>query len=108
MNTQDIVSAVTALFMVGMIWLRTRVQYSRQARGVLRLQPAGRIYFAIVVVVLLLGWLIAPAVGRLVWPDTDVTPMLPRGIWFLATYYLSIPASRVLKSRGVEVFKAAS
>ena len=39
MNTQDIVSAVTALFMVGMIWLRTRVQYSQQARGPLRLQP---------------------------------------------------------------------
>ena len=34
MNTQDIVSAVTALFMVGMIWLRTRVQHSQ-------LPPAG-------------------------------------------------------------------
>jgi hypothetical protein len=108
MNTQDIVSAVTALFMVGMIWLRTRVQYSNQARGVLQLQPVGRIYFAIVVLVLLLGWLCAPALGRLVWPGTDITPMLPRGIWFLATYYLSIPVSRVLKSRGVEVFKVAA
>ena len=108
MDTQDIVSAVTALFMVGMIWLRTRMHYAREARGVLRLQPAGRIYFAVVVAVLLLGWLIAPAIGRAVWPDTGVTPMLPRGIWFLATYYLSIPVSRLLKTRGVEVFKAAA
>jgi hypothetical protein len=107
MNTQDIVSAVTALFMVGMIWLRTRVQYSQRTRGSLRLQPAGRVYFAIVVAVLLLGWLVAPAVGRLVWPAADITPMLPRGIWFLAAYYLSILASRILKSRGVEVFKVA-
>ena len=38
MNTQDIVSAVTALFMVGMIWLRTRVHYSQGTRGTLRLQ----------------------------------------------------------------------
>jgi hypothetical protein len=108
MNTQDIVSAVTALFMVGMIWLRTRMHYSQQTRGALQLQPVGRIYFAIVVVVLLLGWLSAPAIGRLVWPGTDITPMLPRGIWFLATYYLSIPVSRLLKSRGVEVFKVVA
>ncbi len=108
MNTQDIVSAVTALFMVGMIWLRTRVHYAQGARGTLRLQPVGRIYFALVVVVLLLGWLIAPWVGRLIYRDTDITPMLPRGIWFLATYYLSIPVSRVLKARGVEVFKVVA
>jgi hypothetical protein len=108
MNTQDIVSALTALFMVGMIWLRTRVQYGRQVRGSLRLQPAGRVYFVIVVLVLLLGWLVAPAAGRAVWPDPDITPMLPRGIWFLATYYLSIPASRILKTRGIEVFKGES
>jgi hypothetical protein len=108
MNSQDIISAVTVLFIVGMIWLRTRMQYTRQARGILQLQPAGKIYFAAVVVVLLLGWLIAPAVGRSMWPDTSVTPGLMRVVWFLVTYYVFILVHRVLKARGVEVFKVAA
>ena len=108
MNSQDIISAVTVLFIVGMIWLRTRMQYARQARGVLQLQSAGKIYFAAAVAVLLLGWLVAPAVGRSMWPDTNVTPGLMRVIWFLVTYYVFILVHRVLKARGVEVFKVAA
>jgi hypothetical protein len=108
MMSQDIiVSAVTVLFIVGMIWLRTRMQYARQARGVLQLQRAGKIYFAAVVVALLLGWLVAPVVGRSMWPDTNVTPGLMRVVWFLVTYYVFIVVHRVLKGRGVEVFKVA-
>jgi hypothetical protein len=105
MNSQDIICAITVLFIVGMIWLRTRMQYSRQARGVLHLQRAGQIYFAAVIVMLLLGWLAAPAVGRAFWPDTDVTPGLMRVVWFLVTYYAFILVHRVLKIRGVAVFK---
>jgi hypothetical protein len=37
METQDVISAVTVVFIVGMIWLRTRVLYTRQVRGVLQL-----------------------------------------------------------------------
>jgi len=107
MNTQDIICAVTVLFIVGMIWLRTRMQYSRQARGVLQLQRVGKIYFAAVIAVLLLGWLVAPAVGRAMWPDTNVTPGLMRVVWFLVTYYVFILVHRVLKTRGVAVFKVA-
>jgi hypothetical protein len=107
MNSLDIICAITVLFIVGMIWLRTRMQYSRQARGVLQLQPAGQIYFAAVIVVLLLGWLTAPAVGRALWPDTSVTPGLMRVVWFLVTYYAFILVHRVLKARGVAVFKVA-
>jgi hypothetical protein len=108
MNSQDIISAVTVLFIVGMIWLRTRMQYARQARGILQLQRAGKIYFASVVAVLLLGWLIAPQVGRSIWPDTTATPGLMRVVWFLVTYYVFILVHRVLKTRGVEVFKVAA
>jgi hypothetical protein len=107
MNTLDIICAITVLFIVAMIWLRTRMQYSRQARGVLQLQPAGKIYFAAVIVMLLLGWLVAPAVGRALWPDTNVTPGLMRVVWFLVTYYTFILVHRVLKIRGVAVFKVA-
>lgn len=101
-------SAVTVLFIVGMIWLRTRTQYARQARGTLQLQPAGRLYFAAAAVVLVLGWLVAPLVGGLALPGTNATPGLMRVIWFLATYYLFILVHRVLKSKGVEVYKAAA
>jgi hypothetical protein len=108
MTAQDLISAVTVLFIVGMIWLRTRMQYSRQARGGLLLQPAGRLYFAAAVMTLVLGWLLAPWIGRLAWPATPVTlanPMLMRVIWFLATYYIFIIVHRVLKVRGVVVYK---
>jgi hypothetical protein len=107
MNTLDIICAITVLFIVGMIWLRTRMQYSRQARGILQLQRAGQIYFAAVIVVLLLGWLTAPAIGRAMWPDTSVTPGLMRVVWFLVTYYVFILVHRILKARGVVVFKVA-
>jgi hypothetical protein len=108
MGTQDIISAVTVLFIVGMIWLRTRMLYSREMRGVLQLQRAGRIYFTAVVAVLVLGWLVAPLIGRLAWPDTNVTPLLMRVIWFLATYYVFILVHRILKVKGVEVYKPAA
>ena len=90
-----------------MTWLRTRMQYPRQLPGALQLQRAGKVYFAAVIVVLLLGWLVAPAVGRSLWPDTGVTPGLMRVVWFLLTYYVFILVHRVLKTRGVEVFKSS-
>jgi len=108
METQNIISAVTVLFIVGMIWLRTRVLYTREVRGVLQLQRAGKIYFAAVLAVLVLGWLVAPLIGRLAWPDTNVTPLLMRVIWFLATYYIFIVVHRVLKGKGVQVYKASA
>jgi hypothetical protein len=108
MNAQDLISAVTVLFIVGMIWLRTRMQYARQVRGVLQLQPAGRLYFAAAAAVLVLGWLVAPLFGRLMAPDTNVTPGLMRVIWFLATYYVFIIVHRILKAKGIEVYKAAA
>jgi hypothetical protein len=107
MNSQDLICTITVLFIVGMIWMRTRMQYSRQTRGVLQLQRAGQIYFGAVIAMLLLGWLVAPVVGRAMWPDTNVTAGLMRVIWFLVTYYLFILVHRVLKTRGVAVFKVA-
>ena len=56
---------------------------------------------------LVLGWLVAPALGRLLIPDTIVTAGLTRVIWFLATYYVFIVVHRILLAKGVEVYKAA-
>jgi hypothetical protein len=108
MSTQDAISAVTVLFIVGMIWLRTRMQYTGRTRGRLQLQRSGKIYFAAALGVLVLGWLFAPALGRAMWPDPNATPTLLRVVWFLATYYAFILVHRALKARGVEVFKSAA
>ena len=104
MSSLDWLTAGTALFIVGMVWLRTRMHYPRGAER-LSLTRGGRIYFAVLLGVLGCGWLLAPAAGRALWPGTLATPTLCRVVWFLATYYLFIPVHQALKGRGVRVFK---
>ena len=106
MDSQDLISAFTALFILGMIWLRTRMHYTRQIRGPMRLCRAGQIYFAVVIAVLVLGWLLAPVLGHAFSPETNAPSAILRFFWFMATYLIFIMIHRVLKSRGVEVFKA--
>src|SRR5262245_8167438 len=105
MAAQDVISALTVLFIVGMIWLRTRMQYSTRGGGRLRLERAGQLYFAAALGLLVVGWLAAPAVARLLWPAAIVPSSVPRVVWFLATYYIFIVVHRVLKSNGVTVFR---
>jgi hypothetical protein len=104
MTPVDWLTAGTAVFIVGMVWLRTRMHYPR-GRERLLLTRAGRIYFAVLGGVLVLGWLAAPAAGHAFWPAAASTPTLARVVCFLATYYLFIPLHRALRSRAVEVFK---
>jgi hypothetical protein len=104
MNAQDAIVPFTALLMLGLIWVRTRIQYSRAGSGPLRLQPAGRIYFGAVLALLAVGWFAAPVLGRTLWPVPGVTPTLLRVVWCLATYYIFIVVHRVMKTRGAEVF----
>ena len=105
MNAQDLIVPFTALFIVGMIWLRTRMQYARRGAGPLHLAPPGRIYFAAVISILFIGWFAAPLIGQALWPTTGATPTLMRVVWCLATYYVFILIHRVLKARGTAVFK---
>jgi hypothetical protein len=104
MLSSNAICAVTGVFIVGMVWLRTRMHYRRGPER-LTLTRAGRIYFAVLVAVLVMGWLAAPAAGRALWPAAPGTPTLARVAWFLATYYLFIPLHRALRARAVEVFK---
>ena len=111
MNAQDAIVPFTALLMLGLIWIRTRIQYSQGGSagplgrtGPLRLQPAGRIYFGAVLAVLAVGWFAAPVLGRTFWPVAGVTPTLLRVVWCLATYYIFIIVHRVMKTRGTPVF----
>lgn len=104
MNAQDLIVAFTSLFIVGMIWIRTRMQYLRRGAGPLHLAPRGRLYFGAAIVLLMVGWFAAPLIGESFWPNTGATPTLMRVVWCLATYYVFIVIHRVLKSRGTEVF----
>jgi hypothetical protein len=106
MSPLDWVTAGTALFILGMVWLRTRMHYPR-GEGRLSLTRPGLIYFVVLLGVLAAGWLFAPAAGRALWPGTLAAPTLTRVVWFLATYYLFIPVHLVLKGRGVKVFKTS-
>jgi hypothetical protein len=109
MNAQDLICAVTVLFIIGMLWLRTRMQYVRRgARGTLQLQSAGKVYFAALTMVLVLGWFAAPPLGRMAWSDASVTPGLLRGVWFIVTYYVFILVHRIIKTRGVEVYRVTT
>ena len=100
----DAIAALTLVFIVGMVWLRTRMHYPRGRAGV-SLTRAGRVYFAVLLGVLVLGWLLAPAAGQALWSGGAAPPLVSRVVWFLATYYLFIPVHRVLKAQGVEVFR---
>ena len=88
-----------------MIWLRTRMQYARRGVGALQLAPAGRLYFGSAVALLIAGWVVAPLLGRALWPGPAVTPTLMRVVWCLATYYVYILIHRVLKMRGAAVYR---
>ena|SRR5579872_3997995 len=102
---QYLIVAITFVFILGMIWLRSRLHYVERGGGVLRLQPAGRIYFASALGVLIIGWFVAPAVGHAIWPGAAITPTLMRVVWCLGTYYVYILVHRLLKSRGTMVFR---
>jgi hypothetical protein len=104
MAIQDITSAVSALFILMMIWLRTRIQYAQRGRR-LQLQRAGKVYFVAALVLLILGWLVAPSVGAAFWPQTAASPVLTRVVWFMIAYYVFILVHRYLRLRNVEVFK---
>ncbi len=105
MLSSNAIAAVTLVFIVGMVWLRTRMHYPR-GRERVALTRAGRIYFVVLLGVLVSGWLVAPAAGHALSSAAASTPTIARVVWFLATYYLFIPLHRVLRAQGVEVFKA--
>jgi hypothetical protein len=110
MTLLDLSTAIAALFIVGMIWLRTRMQYvalvPRASGHKLQLEKAGRLYFAAAFALLVVGWFVAPPLGATAWPATAANPALTRVIWFLLTYYVFIIIHRVLKTRGIGVFRA--
>jgi hypothetical protein len=103
----EAVSAFAALFIVGMVWLRTRMQYAKGVPAGRRLTAGGALYFATLGLLLILGWFAAPALAQRVGSPVPVAPTLARVVWFLAVYYLFIPLHRALRARGLAVFRSA-
>lgn len=101
----EAVSAFAALFIVVMVWLRTRMHYSKSVPAARSLTAAGAMYFAALGLLLLLGWFAAPALAHQVSSPVPVAPSLARVVWFLAVYYLFIPLHRTLRSHGFAVFR---
>src|ERR1700736_3533608 len=105
----EAVCAAAALFIIGMVWLRTRMHYAQAARGGRSLTRAGWCYFAALLLLLVLGWFAAPALARRLGGAASIAaraPTLARVMWFLGAYYLFIPLHRLLRAAGVAVFKS--
>jgi hypothetical protein len=102
-----VISALAALFMVGMLWLRTGMHYPKGARSMRSLTAAGWLYFAVFLVLLLSGWFVAPPLARSLAGATPLPPTLARVVWFLASYYLFIPLHGMLRAHGRPVFRPA-
>jgi len=101
----DAVCAVIALFISGMVWLRTRTQYAREPHARLRLTAVGAIYFAALALLLLSGWFAAPRAAGHLAGLAPLSPVSARAAWFLLVYYLFIVVHRALKARGAAVFR---
>ena len=105
MLSSNALSAVTALFIVAMVWLRTRMRYPRAPGRRRSLTTAGVLYFVALAALLAAGWFAAPPLGRSLAASFPVAPAFARAVWFLAAYYLFIPLHLTLRARGVTVFK---
>lgn len=102
----DAISALAALFMVGMLWLRTGMHYAKGSRSVRWLTGTGWVYFAAFIVLLVAGWFAAPPLAHSLSAVTPPPSSLARVVWFLAAYYLFIPLHGVLRARRQPVFSA--
>jgi hypothetical protein len=104
LTTLDLIPAFTALLIFGMIWLRTRIQYARRG-STLHLERAGWFYFGAALGLMAIGWLVAPALGAVIWRISHpAAPTLLRVAWFLAIYYIFIIVHRLMKASGMAVF----
>ncbi len=106
-GAQALAGVATAAFIVGMIWLRTRMHYAGRGAGPLRVQRAGWLYFGAVVLFLAVGWFCAPWIALAARSPLLANSTVVRAIWFLATYYVFILVHRALQSRKVAVFAPA-
>ena len=97
----------TPLFILVMVWLRTRLQYPRARGSRLRLRRAGVWYFSALLLALIAGWRAAPGLARLGGLSGWLPDTAARAAWFLASYAAWVLLHRALKARGIQVFSGA-
>ena len=100
-------AALALLFILVMVWFRTRLHYSRAHAAPLRLARAGGGYFAALLVLLVAGWFCAPLLVQYFGLAALLSGTFARVAWFLGVYLAFIPLHRMLLSRGTQVFRKA-
>ena len=94
------------LFILVMAWLRTRLQYPHAPGSALHLTRAGAGYFLGLLALLALGCSTAPALAQQLGLALLVPAIFAQAAWFLAAYLLFIPLHRLLRARGIAVFRS--
>lgn len=105
MFSSNLPGALALLFIVMMVWLRTRLRYPRSPGAGLRLTRTGASYFVALLVLLSVGWFAAPLLVLHLGLAALLSGTLARAVWFLAVYLAFIPLHRVLISRDSPVFR---
>jgi hypothetical protein len=108
MFTANAPGALALLFILVMVWVRTRLRYPRPPGARLRLTRAGVGYFAAVLVLLAMGWFAAPLLVQHLGLAAVLSATFARAAWFLGVYAAFIPLHRLLRSRGIPVFCQAA
>jgi hypothetical protein len=101
----NVPGALVLLFIVAMVWLRTRLRYPRSPGAGLRLTRTGASYFVALLVLLVVGWFAAPLLVLHLGLAALLSATLTRAVWFLAVYLAFIPLHRVLIARDTPVFR---
>ena len=96
--------ALALLFILAMVWFRTRLHYPHAPGEPLRLTRAGMGYFGALLCLLLVGWIVAPVLVRHLGLAATLTDTFARAAWFLFVYAIFIPAHRLLKARDIGMF----
>ena len=97
--------ALALLFILVMVWFRTRLHYPRAPGAQLRLTRAGAGYFAALLVLLVVGWFAAPPLVQRFGLSAWLSGTLAQAAWFLGVCAAFIPLHRVLMARDIKVFR---
>ena len=95
------------LFILAMVWLRTRLHYPRAPGQRLRLTRAGAGYFGALVCLLAVGWFAAPALAQRFGLAPTLNVSFAQTVWFVVVYASFIAVHRLLKARDIAVFSTS-
>ena len=107
MLAANVPGLLALLFILAMVWLRTRLHYPRSPGQRLRLTRSGVGYFGALVCLLAVGWLVAPALAQHFGLAPTLSASLAQTVWFVVVYATFIAVHRALKARDIAVFSTS-